>query len=256
MSTCSETKKYDIVVVGGGPGGTTAALTARIFYRDKSVLLIKNVDRPLIPCAIPYTIATIDSPAKILGSYASLKSQGIELVTDNVVDIDRGRKTVVTASGACYEYDKLVLATGSVPSVPPIDGADLRNVVVVSKRFEDVERMHKTLREANRVAIVGCGFIGVELADELIKLGKKVFIVEILSHCLLLNFDEEFAVKAEEELRKLGVTVITGRTVKRIYGSEAVEGIELDNGDRIEVDAVVIATGHRPNTELDEKKQV
>jgi NADPH-dependent 2,4-dienoyl-CoA reductase/sulfur reductase-like enzyme len=80
-----------------------------------------------------------------------------------------------------------------------------------------------------------------------------VTIVELLPHCLLLNFDEEFAVKVEEQLKRKGVKIITGRAIKRIYGKERVEGVELDTGEKVVADLVVISTGYRPNTKLAEK---
>lgn len=252
-SSCLNINKFDVVIVGGGPGGIAAALAIRTFYKDKSVILIKREEKNLIPCSIPYTIASIDSCDKNLISYKPLVVQGVKVVDDTVTDIDRENRVVITTSGICYEYDKLILATGSTPTIPPIEGIGLKNVFIVSKRYEDISAMQKTLRNVDTVAIIGCGFVGVEIADELVKLGKKVIIVEILPHCLLLNFDEEFAIKVEEALKRRGVVVITGKTVKRIYGDEKVEGIELDNGEKIEVEAVVVAVGHKPNIDLAKK---
>jgi len=246
--------KYDIVIVGGSASGFTAAHTARMLYKDKSILLVKSEGKTLIPCAIPYLAATLESCDKDLMPYALLTNQGVKVVIDDVVNVDRNSKKVITASANSYEYEKLILATGSLPFVPSsIEGANLKNVFKVHKRYEEVEALQKALRNANKIVIIGGGFIGVELADDLSNIKKDITIVEMLPHCLLLNFGEEFAIKAEEKLKQRGIKIITGRTVKMIYGKEKAEGVELENGEKIPADVVVVSIGYRPNIELAKK---
>ena len=245
--------RYDIVIVGGGAGGFTVALTAKTIYKEKSVLLVTKEEKIVIPCAIPYVVKTIESLDRALLPFDSLRKLGVDIVVDEVVDVDRKEKIVVTASGKRFGYDKLILALGGEPITPPIEGADLKRVYRVYKGYAPVLELQKALREANRVVIIGGGFVGAELADELADAGKSVTVVEMLPHCLLLNFDEEFATRAEEELRKKGVKIITNATVKRIIGRDAVEAVELSTGEVIQADTVVIATGYRPSTKLAEK---
>lgn len=249
-----ENSSYDIIIVGGSAGGFTAALTAKMIYKEKSILLIKSEDKTLIPCGIPYLAATLESCDKDLMSYQLIINQGVKVLIDNVVDVDRNNKKVITASGNSYEYEKLILATGSLPFVPSsIEGTSLKNVFRAYKRYEEVEALQKALRTANKIVIIGGGFIGVEFADDLSNLKKDITIVEMLPHCLLLNFDEEFAIKAEEKLRQRGIKIVTGKTVKRIYGKDKAEGVELESGERIDADVVVVSVGYRPNIELAKK---
>jgi len=169
--------KYDIVIIGGSASGFTAALTAKMLYKDKAVLLLKSEDKTLIPCGIPYLAATLESCDKDLMPYALLTNQGVKVVIDEVVDVDRNGKKVITASGNSYGYEKLILATGSLPFVPSsIEGVNLKNVFKVYKRYEEVEALQKALRSANKVVIIGGGFIGVELAEDLSNIKKDITI--------------------------------------------------------------------------------
>ncbi len=245
--------KYDIVIVGGGASGVPAALRARRLYEDKSVLLITRERKAVIPCAIPYVPYSIESCDSALLPYDALTKRGVSIVVDEVVDVDRKNKRVIVASGKTYGYDKLILAVGGRPSVPPIDGINLKNVVAVYKGYEKVVELQKAIRGASKIVIIGGGFVGVEIADDVANLKKDVTIVEVLPHCLILNFDEEFAIKAEEQLKQKGVKIITQRTVKRIYGKEEVEGVELDDGESLPADLVVVASGYRPSVELAKK---
>ncbi|RLI23901.1 pyridine nucleotide-disulfide oxidoreductase [Candidatus Bathyarchaeota archaeon] len=251
--TCSD-GKFDVVIVGGGAGGYTAALTVKKLYPDISVLLVRKDSYALIPCAIPYLCATIEACNRNLLPDAPLKKAGVEILIDEVVDIDLTNKLVKTAEGREIGYGKLILATGSSPVVPrSIKGTDLEGVYTVVKSFKAMERLQDAVRKAERITIVGGGFIGVEFADDLANLKKKITIVELLPHCLMLNFDEEFAVEAEDELRAKGVDVITNARVESIVGDGKVEAVRLADGREIPSDVVIMAVGARPNSELAKK---
>jgi pyruvate/2-oxoglutarate dehydrogenase complex dihydrolipoamide dehydrogenase (E3) component len=106
------------------------------------------------------------------------------------------------------------------------------------------------LNGCKKVVIVGGGFIGVEVADELNKAGKQVIIVEILPHVLEAAFDEDMAIEAEKILESRGVGTRTGSGVREVLGEEKVNGVLLNNGETLEADAVILAMGYRPNTSL------
>ena len=97
------------------------------------------------------------------------------------------------------------------------------------------------------------GFVGVEFADDIAAMGKEVTIIELLPHCLLLNFDEEFAVLAEEELKKRGVNIITGARVKELKGDRRVKAVVLEDGKEIPCDLVIISVGTKPNIDIAQK---
>jgi pyruvate/2-oxoglutarate dehydrogenase complex dihydrolipoamide dehydrogenase (E3) component len=137
-----------------------------------------------------------------------------------------------------------------------LEGTDLENVFIISKNKEYLDGFIAKLNGCKKIVIIGGGFIGVEISDELNKLDKDVTLVEILPHILGLAFDEEIAVKAEEILKSRGIKIRTSVGVKKIVGDKKVTGILLNNGEKLEVDAVILAMGYHPNTGLAEKSGI
>ncbi len=242
----------DILIIGGGPAGLTVAMTARANYPDKRITIVRKDDIAMIPCGIPYIFGTLKKVEKNKINDEILAKNNIQLIIDEVIDVDVGNK-IARLRNDEIKYEKLVLATGSLPSLPKIEGYELKNVFGVYKNASKLQEMLSAIDEVENVVIIGGGFIGVEFADELAKAGKKVSIVEILPHLLYLSFDDEFCAMAEEKLKMNGVSIYTGKRVKRIEGNESVEGVTLEDGSRLDADVVIMATGAKPNTELAEK---
>jgi NADH oxidase (H2O2-forming) len=112
----------------------------------------------------------------------------------------------------------------------------------------------EVLKGAHDVVIIGGGFIGLEMADECRKLGHlNISVVEMLPHCLFAVFDKELCARAEEELTKEGVQVLTFNKARALQGNGHVEYVELDRGERLKADAVILGIGVHPNAELAEK---
>src|SRR6056297_2976147 len=125
-----------IVIIGGGPSGVTAAITARRYYPEADITLIRKEEKALVPCGIPYIFGTLESAEKNLIPDQILTNNNINLVIDEANSIDRNAKSVVTSGGQKFDYDKLILAIGSSPLVPPISGVELDNVYAVRKELE------------------------------------------------------------------------------------------------------------------------
>ena len=244
-------KKVDVAIIGGSAAGPVAGITARRHYKDASILLIRKENKVMVTCGIPYIFGTVGSPDKNVIPDALLSNNGIELMVDEVTAADRAMKTVTTASGETVSYNKLILATGSLPVRPPIPGMDLVNVIPIWKDADYLGRVQPVLEKAKDIVIIGGGFIGAEMADECKKVGDaNVTIVEILPHCLLLALDEEFCCLAESKLVERGIDIITENGVRAILGDGKVNSVELQNGDKLKADAVVVGIGAAPNTEL------
>jgi len=247
-------KKTEILIIGGGPAAAVSAGTAAKYYPDKKITIIKSNETSLIPCGIPYMINSLDDPAKNIMPFKPLEEAGVEVVIDEAVGINREEKTVKTSAGNEYSYEKLILATGSLPFVPPIKGAELKNIYSVKKDFNYLKEMIGKIRESRNIAVVGGGFIGVEFCDEISQIdGKNIYLVELLPDVLSNSFDPEFSEIAKAQLEGNGVNILTGVKVDEICGTEKAENIRLSDGHEIKADVVILSIGGHPNSGLAEK---
>ncbi|HKL67676.1 MAG TPA: FAD-dependent oxidoreductase [Bacteroidales bacterium] len=247
--------KTDVLVIGSSAAGLVAATTGKRVYTDKKFTVITMMPKTLIPCGIPYIFGSVgSSDNNILPAEKMFKSNDIEVIYDEVAKLDRENCRVELKSGGKVEYEKLVLGTGSLPKVPGwLKGTDLDHVYTVPKNKVYLDEMQKKLEGANKIVTIGAGFIGVEISDELNKAGKEVTLIEKLPHALGLAFDEDISVIAEGLLIDRGVKLMTGTSVKEIIGDGKVEGVLLEDGTKIEADAVVLSLGYYPNTKLAEE---
>ena len=239
-----------VVVVGGSAAGVTAAITAKRHYPDKKVVLVRREGKVLIPCGIPYIFGTVGSPEKNLIPDIILEKAHVDLLIAEATRIDREKKTLHTSQGE-IGYEKLILATGSSPSTPPIPGADMDGVFTIAKDIEQVHRLQERLQGASDVVIIGGGFIGIEFADEILKTGgKTITIVEIAPHCLSLSYDEEFCREAEDALKARGIQLRTSARVLGIHGEGHVTSVALADGQTLKADVVILGTGAVPNVKI------
>ena len=245
-------KRYDVVVVGGSAAGLPAAITSRRHYPDKTVLLVRKDESALVPCGIPYIFGTLNSCQDDLIPDKVLEKNGIDLLVGEVTNVDREKRIVETAGGDRARYDRLVLAIGSDPIVPPIPGVDRKGIFAIKKDVTYLERMLEALDVASDVVIVGCGFIGVELAEECRRRRNNlnITIVEMLRHCLQLTYDVEFSVKAEDELKAQGIKILGSEKVVAFTGNEKVEEVELSGGGKIKADMVIMGIGAAASVEF------
>ena len=247
-------EKTDVMVIGGSAAGIVAATTAKSFYPDKEVMLIRKENQVLVPCGIPYIFDTLASSDQNRMPDAALSNAGVMLKIGEVVSIDSENKTCRTADGTDIGFEKLVLATGSTPVQPSwLKGTDLANVYTIPKDKDYLDAFKGSITDLKKVVVIGGGFIGVEVADELCKSGSDVTLVEMMPHVLAMAFDEELALKAQEVLQSRGVKVKTGSGVKEINGNGKVTGVTLNNDEVVEADAVILSVGYRPNSVLAQK---
>jgi NADPH-dependent 2,4-dienoyl-CoA reductase/sulfur reductase-like enzyme len=244
-------KKTDILILGAGPAGVVCAVTARKYYPDKSITVIKDIANGVIPCGIPYMFASLNNPEENKLGMASLEKSKIEIVVDKALYLDRKEKTVETESKNIYTYEKLVLAVGSTPLILPIKGIDKPGVYPINKEMGYLKSVIEQIKSCKNVLVIGGGFIGVEFADELSKLkGVRVTLVEMLPHLLANSFDVEFSEMAEARLKEKGVTVLINTRVEEIIGQDKVERVKFGDGKEIPVEGVILGVGSKPNVKM------
>lgn len=244
--------KADVLIIGSSAAGLVAATTGKRIYPDKEFIVVSMNEKTLIPCGIPYVFGSVGCTDKnILPAQKMFESNDIKFIYDEVFSINRKEKSVSLKNGEDIVFDKLVLGTGSLPYKPEwLPGVDLENVFTVPKDKDYLDRMQKKLENCKKIIVIGAGFIGVEISDELMKAGKEVTLIEKLPRILGLAFDEDISSRARALLDDRGVQVLTGTGVKEIKGSDKVNMVVLDNDKTLDADAVILSMGYRPNSTL------
>ena len=246
-------KEIDVLIIGSSAAGLNTAITGKNNFPEKDFLVVHKEEKLMVPCGIPYIFGSLDSSDQnVMPAGTKYQNLGIKEQVGEVQSIDRENKISTLTSGEQIKYGKLVLATGSTPKIPKwLNGADLKNAFVLPKDKDYLDQMKEQLKNLEKIVIIGGGFIGVEVSDELNKAGKDVTVVEILSHILTMAFDTELAEKAQEILKSRGVKVKTGQGVSEIVGKNGtVTGVKLENGETLEADGAIISMGYEPNSGL------
>ena len=181
---------------------------------------------------------------------AALPSSATVRVGEAVTEIDRGSKTLHTSRGRRIGYDTLVLATGSYPFVPPIDGHDLPYCHVY-RTIEDLEAIRASGAEADVGVVVGGGLLGLEAANALKNMGLGTHVVEFAPGLMNAQLDDGGGAVLRGMIEELGVAVHTGKNTLRIVAGESARyRMEFADGDALETDLVVFSAGIRPRDEL------
>lgn len=245
-----------IVIVGGVAAGATAAAKARRISADAQITMLEaGPDISFANCGLPYYIGgDIKSRSKlILQSPESFKEQyNVDVFTHTEVrSIDRQSKVVHTidkVNGAQkqFEYTKLILAQGGKPIKPALPGIDLPHVFTLWT-LEDMDKIDRFINEAKpqKAVVIGGGFIGLEMAEALVKRGMKVSVVEMLPHVMSV-MDGETAGFIENEMLAYGVDLHTSTSVTGISD----KSVLLSNGATLEAEMILLSVGVRPTLQL------
>lgn len=247
-----------IIVIGANHAGTAAINTILDTYTNQEVVVFDSNDNiSFLGCGMALWIGQqIDGPEGLFYSnQETLTKKGAKLYMETKVErVDYQNKKVFAKDkeGNHIEesYDKLLLATGSKPMELDIEGINLENVQRV-KLFQNAKEVITKLQHQNinKIAVVGAGYIGVELAEAFRRLNKEVLLLDIADTCLSGYYDKEFSAMMKEHLEKHGIQLALKQRLLAIKGNTKVETIVTDKQE-YKVDMVVLAIGFVPNNEL------
>jgi len=245
-----------IVVVGGGAAGMAAAASARRVNPSAEITVLEASRYVSYgSCGIPYYLGGLVEDVSRLVTYTPeefKRSRRVEVqINSYVKSINARSKTLVYVSEKGEEkeigFDILILATGAKPLVPKMEGLGLKGIHTV--RFLDgAVKLKEDLARSRRVTIIGAGYIGLELAENLRRIGKEVTILELLPRPMP-NVDQELSTVISRELARNGVKLELNKRVVGFKGRERVEKVVAEDAE-YETDLVVIAVGVRPNVSL------
>ncbi|BEP30014.1 FAD-dependent oxidoreductase [Helicovermis profundi] len=242
-----------VVVVGGGVAAKGFLSSAVAIHSDVKYTFIRKTEFGPVPCGIPYAFGTLDSPMDNISPDTGILKGGAELIIDEVIEIDSKEKNITLKSNKKLNYDKLVMAVGSEPIVPPFPGLELENILTIEKDLNVVTKQKEIIKNSKNIVIVGGGFIGVELADEIKNFeGKNVTIIELARNVLSAAFDVKYCQAVEDILKHKNINVITKLGVSEFKGNGKVEEVVLSNGQIVAADMVFLSIGAKPLIKLGE----
>ena len=256
-----------VIVIGCNHAGTWAAKTLKATDPNCQVVTYdRNDNISFLACGIALWVGGVvkDPKGLFYASPEGLKSEGIEVhMGHEVTKIDWANKKMTIKelkTGKEFEdnYDKLILATGSWPVTPPIEGLKqegttygLKKGIFFSKLYQQGQEIIDEIAkpEIKKVMVVGAGYIGVELIEAFKNHGKEVILMEAMPRVMANYFDKEITDEAEKRIKDAGIEVHLGETVKKFEGDDRVKKVITDKGS-YDVDMVVMSVGFRPNNEL------
>lgn len=259
-----------IVVIGANHAGTACINTMLDNFGNENEIVVfdQNSNISFLGCGMALWIGKqLDGPEGLFYSdKEKLEAKGAKVYMESpVFSVDYDKKEVtalVNGQKHVESYEKLIFATGSQPIIPPIKGieivegnrefkATMENVQFV-KLYQNSAEVIEKLRNnegIKRVAVVGAGYIGVELAEAFERLGKEVTLIDVADTCLAGYYDRELSDLMSKNLADHGIKLAYGQTVQAVEGSDKVERIITDK-ETFDIDMVIMAVGFRPNTDL------
>ncbi|OUL02988.1 NADPH-nitrite reductase [Bacillus spizizenii] len=245
--------KKQLVLVGNGMAGVRAIEEILSVAKDEFQITIfgaephPNYNRILLSKVLQ---GDTDIKDITLNDWDWYEENHIQLYTnETVIKVDTENKTIITDADRIQPYDELILATGSVPFILPIPGADKKGVTAF-RDIKDTDTMLAASKQYKKAAVIGGGLLGLEAARGLLNLGMDVSVIHLAPFLMERQLDATAGRLLQNELEKQGMTFLLEKQTEEIVGDDRVEGVRFKDGTSIEADLVVMAVGIRPNTQL------
>lgn len=240
------------VIIGNGVAGTTAAEQIRKTDKEGKITMHTEEDLPFYyRIRLPEVVSGEVQEEKLVARKETwYQDQGIELrLRNRIIGAEPGKKVLITAGGERVPFDVLLVATGSNPFVPPIQGAKKRGVFTL-RSIGDARGISAWAKEIEDVVLIGGGLLGLEAGNGLRKLGKKVTVVEFFPRLLPRQLDTEGAKRLQSMMEGMGFAFRLGAKTREITGEERVNAVLLEGGERLPCGMVVISAGVKPDLSL------
>ncbi|MCI8897699.1 MAG: FAD-dependent oxidoreductase, partial [Lachnospiraceae bacterium] len=246
-----------LLVIGGVAAGTKAAAKFKRVNPEAEVTIVtKGKDISYAGCGLPYYVGgsipekeqlIVNTPEKYSALTGAMVYPQREVVALDPAGKKATAKNLRTGAEEIYEYDACIVAVGASPVVPPLPGLNLPGVFVMRTPDDAIETREYIARDGvKRAVVVGGGFIGLEVAENLLEKGLSVTLIDMAPQ-IMPGFDTEMANFAVRHLEKKGITVLTGTKLNGVTGEERAEGVQTDKG-LLPADVVILSIGIRPNT--------
>ncbi|MGM0922610.1 MAG: FAD-dependent oxidoreductase [Bacillota bacterium] len=247
-----------IAVIGCTHAGTAAVSNMTKLYAEAKITVYeKNDNVSFLSCGIALYVGGVvqDAQGLFYSSPQELENMGVTMKMKHAVtSIDSEAKTLTAENletGETFEdtYDKLVMTTGSWPIVPPLAGIQLNNIVL-SKNFNHANKIIEKAKDAQKITVVGAGYIGIELVEAFESYGKEVTLIDSSDRILSKYLDPEYTEVIEDEFENRGITLALGETVSKFEGENGNVSKVVTTKGAYDTDLVVLCIGFTPNTGL------
>lgn len=247
-----------IAVIGCTHAGTAAVSNMTKLYPEAEITVYeKNDNVSFLSCGIALYVGGVvqDAQGLFYSSPQELENMGVTMKMKHAVtSINAEAKTLTAKNLETDEiiedtYDKLVMTTGSWPIVPPLEGIKLNNIVL-SKNYNHANTIIEKAKDAEKITVVGAGYIGIELVEAFESYGKEVTLIDSSDRILSKYLDPEYTEVIEDDFENRGVTLALGETVSKFEGENGNVTKVVTTKGEYETDLVVLCIGFKPNTEL------
>ncbi len=247
-----------VAVVGCTHAGTAAILNLKRIYPDSEVTVFERNDNiSFLSCGIALYVGGVvkDPQGLFYCSPDKLRELNVDTrMRHNVESVNLKDKKIIAKNLETNEimeqsFDKMIITSGSWPIIPPIEGIDLKNILL-SKNYNHSNAIIEAAKDSKKIIVVGAGYIGVELVEAFNDQGKEVVLIDAEERILSKYLDKDFTDIAEEAFTDRGIKISTGEKVVKFEGIDGeVSKIITDKGE-YEADMVIMCVGFRPNTDI------